>query len=306
MSVDSNTRIKYAFYSNTWNSATESREKLVKTSSRIAAIEYSPEMRNRLYCPGCYTQLVRTPLDKPIFTNGRKACFAHLPKNRSIPCDLRSTKPEGMLYQTFEDAPQAVAEERLIVISSFMREPMSPTDPSGVYDQTPVEDASGPTANVPISRHSGKKFNLPTKISTIASVCRRFDLNLYRYFLFPGDAMAYRLLDILTDVRKVTEPTQTPKLYFGKIAESFNAGKNASNIRMTKLLCNQGVKDFYIKVVDRLQTEKGISDSSKGRHLIFWGTISGSGIGLCAQNLAWGEFALLPQIYDDMLPSAED
>lgn len=72
---------------------------------------------------------------------------------------------------------------------------------------------------------------------------------------------------------------------------------------MTQLACNSAVKDFYVKVIDRLQTQKGISHESKGRYLLFWGPIGVSGIGLCAQKLGWGQFALLPEKYEHLLPT---
>lgn len=73
---------------------------------------------------------------------------------------------------------------------------------------------------VPISRHSGQKFRLPSKLSTIETPCRRFDVNLYRYFVFPGSKSAVRLLDALTDIRNVIDTADTPGLYFGKINQS--------------------------------------------------------------------------------------
>lgn len=74
---------------------------------------------------------------------------------------------------------------------------------------------------------------------------------------------------------------------------------------MTALACSGEVKDFYIKVVERVQAQKGITNDSKGRYVLFWGKIGVNGIGLCGENLAWGEFALLPQKYESMLPLSE-
>ncbi|VAW56386.1 hypothetical protein MNBD_GAMMA07-2730, partial [hydrothermal vent metagenome] len=47
--------------------------------------------------------------------------------------------------------------------------------------------------------------------------------------------------------------------------------------------------------------EKGINDDSKGRIVIIYGKVTVSGIGLCIENIGWGEFALLPEKYNHFL-----
>ncbi|RYH00460.1 MAG: hypothetical protein EON58_00065 [Alphaproteobacteria bacterium] len=264
-------------------------------------------MRGRLTCPGCREPLTRTPEAKAMFTNGRSACFAHLPSSRHVLCDLRSTKPEGKVFETEEEAKQAIASDELVVISGFLKEPAVLDTPVGTYDQTPVEAITGPISDVPISRHSGETFKLPSKLSTIEALCRRFDVNLYRYFVFPGSKTAVRLIDALTDIRTVAETSDTPGLYFGRIRKSYNVGQVArpTYLRMTELVCAPGVKDFCIKVIDRVQGQRGVNDDSKGRYVLFWGPIGVNGIGLCAERLAWGEFALLPEKYERLLPLSD-
>lgn len=308
MTESSVSRIKFAYFHPTWQSGRDSWDVLKETARRVAPQDYTSDMRGHLTCPGCREPLTRTPEAKAVFSNGRKACFAHLPSSRDVTCELRSTKPEGKLFETEEEAKQAIASDELVVISGFLKEPAVLDVPVGVYDQTPVEDASGPVSEVPISRHSGQKFRLPSKLSTIEALCRRFDVNLYRYFVFPGSKSAVRLLDALIDIRDVTDTADTPGLYFGKITQSFNArpkDPKPQYLRMTALACSGEVKDFYIKVVERVQAQKGITNDSKGRYVLFWGKIGVNGIGLCAENLAWGEFALLPQKYESMLPLSE-
>ncbi len=233
-----------------------------------------------------------------------QACFSHLPSTRKTPCDLRSTKPVGHRYESQEEVMQAIADQNLVVVSSFMDEPQLPENGCGEYNQSQVENINGPLAQVPISRHTGKSFSLPTKITSVESLCRLFDINLYRYFVFPNNNSANRLVDILIDIRKVKDIDPVPRLYFGKIIKSFNAGNNPkpTNIRMTKLECHPDVVDFYIKVVDSMQSEKGITDHSIGRFVIFWAEIRKSGSGLAAARLKWGEFALLPKKYEELLP----
>jgi hypothetical protein len=264
-------------------------------------------MDQHLFCPGCFTPLVRTPKDKAVFSNGRKACFAHIPTYRSVPCDLRSTKPEGKSFVDEEEAKRAIENHELVVVSSFLDSPPDSSEiKSGVYDQTPVEDIDGPISNVPIARHTGDTFLLPTKISTVNSLCRNFDHNLYRYYVFPGQRAATRLVDALVSIRSVTETTDTPRLYYGRIRHSFNAGRSPkpTNLRMTELFANDAVKDFYLKDVDSIQAEKGISDTSANRIVLIWGVITWNGIGLCINRPKWGEYALLPSKYDALLEDA--
>ena len=194
-----------------------------------------------------------------------------------------------------------------MVVSSFLDSPPDATElKSGVYEQTPVEDIDGPISNVPIARHTGETFQLPTKISTVNSLCRNFDYNLYRYYVFPGQRAATRLVDTLANVRNVTDTTDTPRLYFGRIRHSFNAGRSPkpSNLRMTELFANGAVKDFYLKDVDSVQTEKGISDAAVNRIVLIWGVVTWNGIGLCINRPKWGENALLPSMYDALLEDA--
>ncbi len=303
----SNNRIKYAYFLHGWCPRTGSKSVLASTARKVLVSEYEHRMDQHLFCPGCFTPLVRIPKDKAVFSNGRKACFAHIPTYRSVLCDLRSTKPEGKNYVDEEQAKQAIENHELVVVSSFLDSPPDTTElKSGVYDQTPVEDVDGPISNVPIARHTGETFQLPTKITTVNSLCRNFDFNLYRYYVFPGQRSATRLVDALVNIRNVTDTTETPRLYYGRIRHSFNAGRSPkpSNLRMTELFANGAVKDFYLKDVDSIQTEKGISDTSVNRIVLIWGVVTWNGIGLCFNRPKWGEYALLPSKYDALLEDA--
>jgi len=304
MSETSSLRIKFAYFSPEAEFLEVGRVDAISRSKKITTKEYSSEMSGAIYCPGCYEKLTKVPKDKEKFANGRNACFAHFPSLKPVPCDLRSTTPSGLRYETEEEARLAIEKKELVIVSSFMGLPQVPIG-VGEYDQSQVEDLNGPLANVSIARHTGKEFNLPSTISSVESLCRLFDINLYRYYLFPGSNQAYRLVDSLVDIRDVQSIDSVPKLYFGKIIASENAGitPKPDNIRMTKLECNSEVRDFTIKVVDYLQAEKGINDGSVGRYIIFWAKIEKSGIGLAASRLRWGEFALLPEKYEKYLPS---
>ena len=107
----------------------------------------------------------------------------------------------------------------------------------------------------------------------------------------------------LIPITQVTNTDEKARLYFGKIRHSFNAGPypDPRYIRMTRLHCHADVQDFTLKDLDGKQRAKGISDSSVGRWVIFWGKIGTNGTGLGADRLGWGTYALLPREYERLL-----
>jgi hypothetical protein len=299
-----NNRIKHALYLEGWTYETGNVQELLLKGRKILTVDFHESMLGSIFCPGCKTSLSRSPKNKPTFSNSRQACFVHLPSYSEVECDLRTPKPEGMKYPTEELALQAIAHDQLAIVSSFMATPPERISKrEEPYSQSAVEDLHGPISEVPISRHSGETFKLPSKISTVAGICRRFDENLYKYYVLPGEVTAARLVSSLTGVEQVEAIDDTPKLYWGEIVSSHNSGNTPkpSNLRMTKLRCSHSIIDFYLKAVDSEQTEKGIGDKSGGRVVLFWGKITWNGIGLCVERPAWGEYALLPEKYDYLL-----
>lgn len=298
-----NNRIAYALYLKGWNFDGGNRADLEK-SQKVIPSEYSEEMDGHIFCPVCFTKLSKSPRNKQKFSNGRFSCFTHRPSFSDIECALRTPRPEGMLYPNEELARQAIAHEKLAIISEFRDEPQQ-NDGKQLkpYDQSAVEEFQGPIASIAIARHHGEKFQLPSNISTVAGICRNFDDNLHKYYVFPGSDVAKLLGELLINVADVTEEDEIPKLYFGKIKASFNAGINPkpTNLRMTSIFCNRRVKDFYLKAKAAQQEERGVNDNSVGRIVLFWGQISANGIGLCVERLKWGEYALLPEKYNKYL-----
>ena len=120
----------------------------------------------------------------------------------------------------------------------------------------------------------------------------------------PNGRYAVQLQDLLVDIKSVRDTVDTPRLYFGKIKRSYNAGKKPSNIRMTMLDYDSSKSeftDFCFKPSDLEQKEKGIDDDAEGRFLIVYGKVTESGTGLCIKGAKWGEFALLPRKYEYLL-----
>jgi hypothetical protein len=300
----SNQRIKFAYRLNGWTYEDGNKNSLRDQADKVLPSEYTAEMEGEIFCPGCYTNLIRVPKDKEHFSNGRDAYFAHMGKYKEIKCDLRTKRPEGKRYDSYEEAQKAIDDENLVIISGFLQEkPERPNDPAGEYDETPVEDQNGPQSEVPISRHNGESFALPSKITTVAGICRGFDNNLYKYYHLPGRKHAVRLDDLLKNIQDVVEEDEKPKFYFGEIKRSFSAAKNPEpyNIRMTELISNADIADFYLKSSEDISQRKGIHNDSVGKIVIMYGKVTENGIGLSIERLKWGEFSLLPQQYNNLL-----
>jgi len=298
-------KIPYAHHLPGWSFDGGNREAL-KVSRRVPPEEYEEEMMGSLFCPGCSTNVERTPKEKDLFANQREPFYRHLKRWQHIGCVLRAKKPVGKRYDTWEEAKRAIEHEHLAIVKEFLQEkPEVKLIPGGEYDETPVEDIEGPVSQTPIGRHQGESFELPSTITTIAGMCRNFEKNKDKYFFLPMATHAVKLAELLTDVADiqydVLEEPRTPRLYYGKIISSRNAGSYDHSTRMTRLACHPAVKDFYVKLPNGFCREKGITDDSKGRIIMFFGTIVESGIGLAATDLAWGEIALVPAKYNELL-----
>lgn len=299
----SDNRIKSALFLDNWDYETGNKDALRRNAISIIAKEFDISMKNKIFCPICSTPLTRKPLVEDFFTNGREAFFSHLPSYREVDCKLRVPKPEGQLYETEEEAREAIENKQLAIIHRFKSDaPVEQDATAEEYDQTAVEDEDGPVSAIPISRHTGEILNLPTKISTVAGICRKFNENYYKYFYLPNSNIAILLNELLHNIEDVIHEDDEPKLYYGIIRSSFVAGQGTeNNVRMTRLVSNHAIKDFYLKDLNGIQKKHGINDNSEGRIVIFWGKITASGIGLCVENLTWGEYGLLPEKYNSIL-----
>lgn len=298
-------RIKFALFLKSWSFDGGDKAYLKANAEKALTTEFEEEMHDNIYCPECCAPLFRSPRDKDYSDNGRAAYFAH---KRSIKtdCGLRTKKAEGKKYLNEEEAKKAIQDEELVIVEGFIQDkPIVPNKKAKEYDQTEVEELDGPVTSVPIGRHRGETFNLPSKFKTVKGIVKNFDENLHRYFFFPNSQHAVQLQDYIRSIKTITGPDNKPKLYYGKIVRSFNAGKTPKNIRMTKLSYNtKEFNDFYFKLQDEKQREKGIDDNSQDRIVLMYGKVTENGSGLCIEHVGWGEFALLPKKYEHLLERA--
>ncbi len=299
-------KIPYALYSDSWCYDFESTSELMNDSSQIVPNEYDNEsMRKKIFCPKCFTPLTRTPLEGNVSTNGTLAFFKHLPSYNYVKCLYRAKRGEGLNYDNEAEAREAIDNDLLVIVDSFLRDkPQRDNTVSGeVYNDTLIEDTNGPNTNALISRHEGESYNLPSKVTTVTALCRKFPENLSKGYYLPDTQVALPLADLLNKAESLASEDDANKLYIGKIIGSDHRGeKSDNNIRMTYLKFSKGggYKDFCIKTIHSQQSQHGINDSTTGRYVIFYGKITESGIGLCVENLGYGELALLPERYNEV------
>ncbi|MGI2094228.1 hypothetical protein ACRN96_16765 [Shewanella oncorhynchi] len=295
-------RIKFALFLKGWLFDGGNKAYLKAYAEKALITEFEEEMHDNIYCPECCAPLFRSPKDKDYSDNGRAAYFAHK-RGIKTDCGLRTKKGEGKKYLNEEEAKKAIQDEELVIVEGFIKDkPMVPDKKEKVYDQTEIEELDGPITLVPIGRHKGETFKLPSKFKTVKGIVTKFDENLHRYFFLPNNKHAIQLQDYIRSIKTITGPDNKPKLYYGKIVKSFNAGKTPKNIRMTKLSYNtKEFNDFYFKLQDEQQREKGIDDNSKDRIVLMYGKVTVNGSGLCIEHVGWGEFAILPKKYEHLL-----
>ncbi|MCW2484825.1 hypothetical protein J5069_02830 [Candidatus Symbiopectobacterium sp. NZEC127] len=304
MEDESTFRIKFAFYHSNWEFGRDSVPELKATGRRVLPSEFTMEMRHHIFCPECSTPLSRRPQNKDKATDGRNPSFAHLPSFISIPCGLRAKTAIGKQYKTEEDAKKAIEDEELAIIDSFMKDPPEiPNEAGGIYDQNHVEDIDGEISDVPIGRHRGESFKLPSKITTVAGMCRNFDKNYYKYFVFPGEKNAERLDRIIKNINEINDVTHTPRLYFGviKFIRFLGERYNSLSTVMLKWDGNEKYIDLSLKMPKEQLDKKNITDDKRKRIILIYGIVNKNGKGLCFEHLGWGEYALLPQVYDDII-----
>jgi hypothetical protein len=301
--MEDNNLIKFAYYLEDWDFETGKKKVLKKEAEELATTEYLPEMKGHIFCPECSVPLFKSPENKEFDTNGRKSFFAH-GRKYSPDCNLRVKKAEGKRYVSEEQAKKAIEDEELVIVKGFMKaKPVPPKiDNPQEYQGDPVEDIDGELADVPIGRHNGESFSLPSRITTVRGLCRNFNKNMYKYFHLPGRKNAIQLKNLLVDIKTVQNIDDVPRLYFAKVKSSFNCGPTPQNIRQTMFEYPRGeYVDFCLKAIDLSSREHGIDDNSKGKVVIMYGTVTDSGIGLSIEGIGWGEFAVLADKYIDLL-----
>lgn len=300
---EGNHRIPYALFLMDWVYGEHSEEHLEAEGDKIEPTEYRPEMEKALFCPKCKTPVIRAPKNSELFSNSRTAHFRHKPAFKKIPCDLRSSRGGGLNYSSEEELKRAVQNGELAIITGWRDAPPEITlnegDSEAIFDLTQIVDADGPSTEVPLGRHTGEKFLLPSKLATVLALCRNFDKNLSRAFFFPDSQYVTRLTDKLFDIASLSG--NVPKgsyLYFGRIS-SFSTLNRRNKIMITS---DDGVQ---VKLYTWPQNDekKHLNIRAIGRVLIFFGAVYKESEGILASKIdKWGAYSLLPEKYEHYLP----
>lgn len=299
-------RIAYAYYSETWEYKKSSPSVLEKQSEVVVPEEFSEEMKGNIFCPLCFTPLTRSPSLTAVSTNSITAHFKHGSKTtypESLSCGWRSQSAQGLRYDTEEDARRAIESKELAIVSGWMSAPPTDkddVDDQGDYDKTAIEDKNGEPAKVPIARHRGKNFDLPSVISTVMALCRDFPKNLKKGFFFPNAKLPMLLSDQLYSINAIrTELPKQETLFFGKIVSY-----DRLTYRNVITLSADGIGEVKIYTEPSFDERKKINGGSINRYLLFSAEMyweSQNSIAAC-KVIKWGAYSLLPEKYNRFLP----
>lgn len=296
-------RIPYALYLASWVYGEGSVTVLEDNAEQIFPSEYRPEMSGRVFCPECKTPLSRAPRDTDVFTNSRTAHFRHRPAYRNVPCGLRTKRGAGLSYTSEEELRRAVQNSDLVIVGGWQKNPpdhdVDETDADAIFQKTQIVDPDGPSTEVPLGRHTGQRFFLPSKLSTVLAICRNFDKNLTRGFFFPDSQYASRLIDRLYDIALISESLpERSQLFFGRIR-----GVQRLSKRDKFTLISDEDKEVKVYTWPSDNDRKRILGRAEGRILLFFGKVyheSGSVIACKIDD--WGAYSLLPEKYERFLP----
>lgn len=123
---------------------------------------------------------------------------------------------------------KAVEDEEIIVISGFLESrpdnnPRIDSEGSEVPVDSHFERKNGKEVSLPISRHHGESFKVPSHVTSVQSLCVNFDHNYYREIYLvgaDGKAKRYRFCDSLKEINDITEGSSDPAFFlvrFGKL-----------------------------------------------------------------------------------------
>ncbi|EMX6282670.1 hypothetical protein AB7188_18050 [Providencia rettgeri] len=303
-----NRRIAYAYFDPKWIKKEHSVLKLIR--NEVEPLDYSLDMKGHLICPQCYEPLIRVPADPSIsmMSNGRDALFRHLPDQDAPFCLLRSGTLFGKRYSSEEEAKKAVEDEELIIIDGFMQE----RPENKIYDdfdsgeseyESSLESSDGRLVDIPVSRHNGESFKLPSRVTSVQSLCANFRQNYYREIFVvnkSGNVLRYLFCDSLKNINDIDDEVNVENFYFGEI-ESIDKHTKHSTIWL-KLRQPKRYADFRVRVWNEVAVPRGIIEGKvEGRIVVFYASVSSVGTGFWTKELNWGEIALLPKKYSDFL-----
>lgn len=301
-------RIAYALQMSGWIYGEDKKEALIHRDARVTPEEFDIAMKGNIFCPICTTPLARCPEIAAITTNSRTAHFKHKPTYEKVQCILKTKKMGGFNYETEEDAAKAIEDESLVIISDWMDSPPAHDynmDGNGEFNQTAIEDEDGPLTNVAIGRHRTKEFKLPSRISSVTTLCKDFDKNLHRGYHFPGSQYPMLLSALLFDTERVTtnlildtfKKSHNPsRLFFGKIVK-YGSLTNVNVIHLENKIFGY----FKIYTKEKFDRRKYIGSGSVGRYILFYSELEWRAEMPQCRIYSWGRYSLIPKKHEKYL-----
>jgi hypothetical protein len=296
-----NHRIAYALHMESkWQYGKDNRITLEEKGLDVTPEDFDNSMKGKIFCPVCSTPLSRSPDQTAITSNSRTAHFKHKPTYSKVPCRLKVNRKKGLSYNNEEEARKAIEDEALVVVSSWMINPPTVDDDTagnGDFDHPAIEDVDGPETEVVIRRHKGKEFKLPSRVSSVSTVCKEFHKNIHRGYHFPGSKYPALLSDILFDTDRIDRDTnEKERLFFGKIV-----GYGKLKYRNVIRIQNDKFGIYKIYTWPHLDERKHISSKSDGRYILFHSSLGWEGDTPKSFIDHWGQYSLLPEKYEKYL-----
>lgn len=292
-------RIPFGYYSQGFRYKENSLRELREIGEPVTPEEYEDSMQDKVFCPSCSVYLTRAPRDYDVTTSGMVAHFRHRKGFNDVECNLRTTTPKGKRYGNEESIRKALEDGELAIVSDWASEPPAlPNEASDAeFDRAQLHDEEGEPVDIPLGRHDGESFRVPSKISSVFSLCRNFPQNLTRYYYFPTSQAPVMLKDLLAPALKANEDyLEKPLLYYGKIKNVIRL--NYRNI--LKIECDKFGR-INLFTYPEFDKRKHIDKSAIGRILLFHCSLDMVQEQPRSMIDNWGQYALLPNNYERFL-----
>lgn len=298
--MESNHRIPFGYFSTTFQFQTHSLKDLPKMSEEVTPEEYERNMKDNIYCPSCSVPLLKIPNEDSVTTSGMSSHFRHKPGYKEdVPCNLRTNTPAGKRYANEESVRQAIEDGALAIIGAWAESPpeLDKKSNAAEFHKAQIEDQEGEEVDIPLGRHDGQTFKVPSLISSVYALCSNFTENLTKYFFFPKSQFPVLLRDVLVDAEKADENYFSKELlYYGKI-KKFTRLSSRNVIRLE----NENFDEFNVFTYPEHDERRHIDKKSIGKILLVHGALKEYGNEPRIMVELWGQYSLLPEKYEKII-----
>lgn len=297
--MEINHRIPFGYYLIEFQYPDDSLNKLVNKGEVVTPEDYETDMKGNIFCPSCTVPLSKVPSDENVTTSGITTHFRHRRGYDIVPCDLRTTTPKGKKFNSEESIKKAIDDGTLAIIEKWSENPPEVVDKKqgAQFTKAQIEDIEGEEIELPIGRHNGEGFKVPSIITSVNSLCNNFPENLVKYFFFPGSQHPNLLKDVLVNAEEANDDHLNREIfYYGEIVRfSRLSARNVIRLR------NKNFDEFNIFTHPEHDERRHIDLRSKGRILLVHGTLTPYSDQPRIKIDAWGQYSLLPEKYESII-----